>query len=230
MASKPQDIQIGIGFHRIADRVRNLAEGSIKRFNALVNHRCRVDVEGSSIVLRKFGYGGVIRNRGTGRAFAAKALASSLAEDKARRPPLQMRSEAFISASRKRPFTFMATTVWSSKVSTPEACSDAALNRESTTAIGRLCGTLPRSIFSARPRPNNSPLRLRGVQDAVAEKYKHVAGLGLETELIVFRSLKQTQWHPVASIISFLPSWQYIGRGSPELATCNVRFTSSQTA
>src|SRR5579864_1903275 len=56
--------------------------------------------------------------------------------------------------------TRMATTVWSSKVSTPAECSAAALKSESTTQVADF-PSHSAMIRSTRPRPKSSPLRLR---------------------------------------------------------------------
>src|SRR6267154_486971 len=100
-----------------------MAEGTIKRVKPLGEHRCRVDIERSSIALHKFAYGDVITVKQPACASPEKALLL-LAIDKSRRA-LRLSDRAttghfrFGAAWEAPLFTFMATTVWSSKVSVP---------------------------------------------------------------------------------------------------------------
>src|ERR1700674_2475799 len=164
LGQQAQDIQICVCLNRIADGVGHVAEGSIKRVKPLGDHRCRVDIEWSSIVFRKFGYGDVLAVEGQARASPEKARLL-LAIDKSRRTPRPRNRTPtghfrFAAAWEAPLFTFMATTVWSSKVSIPAECSATALKRESTTQSADLAAHSP-TICSTRPLPNNSPLRLR---------------------------------------------------------------------
>src|SRR5260370_8525658 len=61
-----------------------MAEGTIKRVKQLDEHRCRVDIERSSIALRKSADGDVIAVKRPARASPEKALLL-LAIDKSRR-------------------------------------------------------------------------------------------------------------------------------------------------
>src|SRR6185312_11970446 len=120
------------------------------------------------------------------------------------------------------PFTLMATTVSSSKASSPAACSVTALNRDLTTQSAEMSAQ-PAIMASVRWRPNISPARLRASMMPSLKNTNMSPGLALKVNSSYSASSNKPRGRPVASMTSILPSWQYKGRGRPEFAILKDR-------
>src|ERR1035438_447004 len=136
--------------------MRMFTKRAVERVIALANHRRRVDVERRAVLLAQLLQGHVfaVENK---RSVPARGAVVRLATDKDKsggtrcRWALTTRSHFFLGGVCAPPCTLMATTVWSSNVSTPAECSAAALNRESTTQFADLLAH-SETICSTRPR------------------------------------------------------------------------------
>src|SRR6202167_1031887 len=209
-----QNAQIGICFDGIADGVGNVAKRLLKRPQPLADGGCRIDVERRSIALCEVGQGNAIAEQFK-VASIAQQLFPALLKNKSRRPlkiivegardfatPGHFRLEEFCATPS---LTLIATTVWSSKVSTPAECSAAAMKRLSTTQSADLP---PHSamIFSTRPRPNISPLRSRASRMPSLKNTNMSPGFILNRNSSYSASSKSPRGNPVASITWFFPS------------------------
>ena len=81
---QPQDAQVRIGFHRVADRVRDFAESAIKYRVSLVDHARRIDVERRAVFLRPVSAWARLRSA-IRRTFARKSPCFVSAIDKSGR-------------------------------------------------------------------------------------------------------------------------------------------------
>src|ERR1039458_9818330 len=164
-----QNAHIGIRLDGIADGVGDIAKRVLKGRQPLADRRCRIDVERRSVALRQFWQRKSLAVKHEIRATAQQPF-PVLVKNESRRPlGINVeRSRNFAAPGHFRlgepdaalSLTLIATTVWSSNVSTPAECSATALKRESTTqSADRPAHSA--MIFSTRPRPNSSPFRLR---------------------------------------------------------------------
>src|SRR6185437_14529694 len=133
-------------FHRIADDVTGVAERGSEGIHAVANRSGGIYVQRGSEACRQLFKGNLLATERGWRSFLAGGVNES-------RRPLkkfaQFRFEAL-------PFTLMATTVSSSKVSTPEAWSAAALKMDLTMDSAEF-PEHSAMIFSSRVRPKRSP-------------------------------------------------------------------------
>src|ERR1700676_760003 len=139
-----------------------IMERLVERFIALANRGRRVHIERRAVLFSQLRQGYVFTVQNESSA-ASNNAALRLAIDESGRTGcwgLTAGHHFFFGDVCVPPRTRMATTVWSSKVSIPAECSAAALNSESTTQVADF-PSHSAMIFSTRPRPNNSPLRLR---------------------------------------------------------------------
>src|ERR1700686_1798483 len=132
-----KNAQVGICFHGVADCVGQVTKRCVERVVPLADHGRRVDIERRAVLLGQFGQGDAFAVQDKLSA-AAKDTAFRLAIDESggtRYGLLTTRGHFFFGGVCGPPRTRMATTVCSSKVCPPAACSAAALKSESTTQV-----------------------------------------------------------------------------------------------
>src|SRR5258708_19099496 len=155
-----QDAQVRVSFYGIADGVRYLAKRSVECVVSLLDHRGRIDIKGRPVSLDKCGQRDLIAMQ---HDIPAEQNASAAIDEcgRAHRCRFSIAACHFRLGAAAAPLlTRIATTVWSSNVSTPAECSATALKRESTTQSAER-SVHSETVCSTRPRPNNSPFRLR---------------------------------------------------------------------
>ncbi len=76
-----------------------------------------------------------------------------------------------------------------------------------TMASGERVKVLADDLFQAAA-PEHISGAIAGVENAVAEEYEHVPGLGAETQFVVVGVVEQSEGSPAISMSSILPSWQ----------------------
>src|SRR5215469_2789468 len=219
LLEQPQNAEIGVGFYGVVNRVLDMAKCKVEGQNTFANRSRGIDIERGPEPLREFSK----RDFFAAQNFAGAAWVRPVNESWR---PLgkftHLRADAF-------PFTLMATTVWSSKVSTPEACSAAALKMDFTIDSADFSEHSV-TIFSSRVRPKRSPALLVASRIPSLKKTKTSSGSAWNVISSYSASSKSPSGKPVASIIWVLPWRQYTGRGRPEFETCKVRLASSQSA
>ena len=176
--------------------MRHVAKCVLEDLQPLANRRGGIHVERRARALGELGQGNALAVQNELR-IALRRAPSALAENKPGRP-LRARKHAaplhfFLELPGAAPsFTLMATTVSSSKASTPAACSATALNNESTTQSADMSPQSAMILFHA-PASKQLALAVARVQNAVTEEHEHVAGLHAEAEFVILGFVKQAQ-------------------------------------
>src|SRR5579863_1101089 len=140
-----------------------VGEGAIKGVIPLRDHGRGIHIERGTVFLSEFGKRNVVAIEHKMPAAAQDAaLDFAIGERRwtSSGKALLAGGHFFLDTACEPARTRIATTVWSSNVSTPAECSATALKRVSTTQAAD-CSLHSPISFSTRPRPNSSPLRLR---------------------------------------------------------------------
>src|SRR3954452_8055715 len=229
---QPQNAQVRIGFDGVTDDVGDFTERTIKRCVAFVNHCGRIHVKRGAVLFHELCCGQVLAVQNKNTASAQESLFHLTIQESrpaSDRQSLTSRSHFFLLDVDELPRTRIATTVWSSKVSTPAACSATALKMDSTTHEAD-CSVHSAITCSVRRLPKSSPLLLRASRMPSLKNTNMSPGFMRNSNSSYSASSKRPSGKPVASMTSFLPPCTKTGRGRPELDTVKVRCASSQTA